>query len=87
MRYCAGIDGGQSSTVCAIGDERGVVVARAVGPPAEIDAVVADALKGASLPAKTEFVALVAGISGYDEGHAAAPQLRARNTAAPHRTA
>jgi N-acetylglucosamine kinase-like BadF-type ATPase len=94
MRYCAGIDGGQSSTVCAIGDERGVVVSRADGPPADlvgeprdserraavIDAVVADALKGASLPAKTEFAAVVAGISGYDEGHAAAPQLRAKGT-------
>jgi len=94
MRYCAGIDGGQSSTVCAIGDERGVVIARAGGPPADlvgeprdserraavIDAVLADALASAGLAPPTAFAAIVVGISGYDEGHAIAPLLRAEGS-------
>ena len=61
MRYCAGIDGGQSSTQCAIGDERGVVVARAVAPPSDLDGVLAAALVSADLPPGTAFDAIVAG--------------------------
>jgi N-acetylglucosamine kinase-like BadF-type ATPase len=87
VRYCAGIDGGQSTTVCAIGDERGVVVARASGPPADLvgesrdslrqaavlDDVLSAALAHANLPAETTFAAIVAGLSGYDEGESPVP--------------
>ncbi len=81
MKYCAGVDGGQSSTQCVIGDERGIL-ARASGPPADLvgekrdsprqaavlDAALAEALESAGLAPETPFAAIVAGISGYDEG-------------------
>jgi N-acetylglucosamine kinase-like BadF-type ATPase len=87
MRYCAGIDGGQSSTACAIGDEFGVILGRATGPPADlvgeardsprqaavIDKVLGAALKSAKLPKETKFAAIVAGLSGYDPGDSPAP--------------
>lgn len=87
MRYCAGVDGGQSGTVCAIGDERGIVVARASGPPADLvgeardsprqaavlDHVLSAALAHANLPAETRFAAIVAGLSGYDEAESPVP--------------
>jgi N-acetylglucosamine kinase-like BadF-type ATPase len=76
LKYCAGIDGGQSSTQCAIGDERGVVIARAGAPPADVDGALEAALAAANLPADTQFDAIVAGLSGYDEGLAAPLQLR-----------
>jgi N-acetylglucosamine kinase len=76
----AGIDGGQSSTVAAIGDELGRVLGRgAAGPADEIgvgpestrlyDALrgaLDDARRNAGLPGATRFDAIVAGISGYD---------------------
>jgi N-acetylglucosamine kinase-like BadF-type ATPase len=90
VRYCAGIDGGQSSTVCAIGDERGTVLARASGAPADLvgeprgsarqanvlDTVLADALGAAGLAPETTLAAIVAGLSGYDEGHSSRPELQ-----------
>jgi len=75
----AGIDGGQSSTVAAVGDELGRVLGR--GRAGAADEVgqgsdstrMHDALRGAldaalrdaGLPERTEFEAIVAGISGY----------------------
>jgi len=93
VRYCAGIDGGQSSTVCAIGDEQGTVLARASGAPADLvgetrgsarqanvlDRVLADALAAAGLAQSTAFAAIVAGLSGYDEGHSHRPALQTPN--------
>jgi N-acetylglucosamine kinase-like BadF-type ATPase len=76
----AGIDGGQSSTVAAIGDERGRVLGRgAAGPADEIGAgpestrlfdalrgALDDARRNAGLPDGARFDAIVAGVSGYD---------------------
>ncbi len=90
MKFCAGIDGGQSSTVCVLGDENGTVLARVVGPPADLvgearassrqnealDGVLSAALASAELPPTTALAAVVAGISGYDEGVAPEPALR-----------
>jgi N-acetylglucosamine kinase-like BadF-type ATPase len=87
----AGIDGGQSSTVAAIGDERGLI-ARGSGPPADLvgeprdsirqaaalDAALAAALEAARLDAATHFDVLVAGISGFDGELSARPALTAR---------
>jgi glucosamine kinase len=78
--YFAGIDGGQSSTVAVIGDERGRVLATGrAGAADEIGAGkdstrLRDALHGAlfhacanaHISAETHFAAIVAGISGYD---------------------
>lgn len=85
-----GIDGGQSSTVAVIGDERGRIVARgSAGPADEIGAGsgstrLRDALRGAlenaacraNLPANVRFDAIVAGVSGYDgRVYGAGPEL------------
>jgi N-acetylglucosamine kinase-like BadF-type ATPase len=81
MRLFAGIDGGQSSTQVAIGDESGTV-ARAAGPPADLvgeprdsprqlaalHAALDAGLDEAGLPRDTHFTAIVAGISGFDSG-------------------
>ena len=78
-RLFAGIDGGQSSTIAAIGDDGGRVLGRGrAGPADEVgqrgdstrmhdalcDALHA-ALHEAGLSERTEFEAIVAGISGY----------------------
>jgi len=82
MRYVAGIDGGQSSTTAVIVDEAGTVVGLgSAGPADHVDqapgstrcadacaAAVAAALARAGLPRQTQIEAVVAGISGYDEG-------------------
>ncbi len=79
MRYVAGIDGGQSSTVAVIGDEGGRILASGrAGPADEIGARpeslrLREALRGAlddararaGLPEETVFAAVVAGVSGY----------------------
>jgi glucosamine kinase len=79
-RLVAGLDGGQSSTIALIADERGRVVARgAAGPADEVGAgpnstrlrdalrsALDDARRHAQLPDETEFAAIVAGVSGYD---------------------
>ncbi len=89
--FVAGIDGGQSSTIAAIGDRNGRVVGRGrAGPSDEIGAgadssrlsdalhgALADACRSAGLPDGSEFAAIVAGVSGYN-GHVygQAPALR-----------
>jgi glucosamine kinase len=79
VKYVAGIDGGQSSTVAVVGDERGRILASGrAGPADEIGAELAssrlhDALRAAlddararaGLPVETIFAAVVAGVSGY----------------------
>jgi N-acetylglucosamine kinase-like BadF-type ATPase len=76
----AGIDGGQSSTVAVVGDERGRILGRGTaGPADEIGASkestrLCDALHGAleaacrdaGLARDSRFDAIVAGVSGYD---------------------
>jgi N-acetylglucosamine kinase-like BadF-type ATPase len=90
VSWYAGVDGGQTSTVAAIGDERGEI-ARAVGPPADlvgqpreparqaraIGEALAAACVAAGLPAGTRFAGLVAGITGFDAGESTAIALDA----------
>jgi glucosamine kinase len=87
----AGIDGGQSSTVAIVGDAR-VALGRGSGPPADLvgeargssrqadalDTALAAALVAARLDPRARFDAIVAGISGFDDGSAPAPDLTAR---------
>ncbi|MGP6159468.1 MAG: N-acetylglucosamine kinase [Vulcanimicrobiaceae bacterium] len=91
MIVCAGIDGGQSSTEACVGDEHGTILGKASGPPADLvdeprdsprqahvlDGVLAEALAAAGLPCDAPLAALVAGLSGYDEGVSPVPRLRA----------
>ena len=76
----AGIDGGQSSTVALIADERGQVLSRGTsGPADEVGAdsnsmrlrdalreALADACRRAGIPVGSDFAAIVAGVSGYE---------------------
>jgi len=87
MRYVAGIDGGQSATVAVVVDERGMVRGRGTSGPADhVDeppgatkcaaacaAALAAAVTAAGLPKTAQFEAVVAGISGYDDGFDGAP--------------
>ncbi len=88
--FFAGIDGGQSSTVAVIGDERGHILARGrAGPADEVgegagSTRLRDALRGAlddarrraGLPDSSEFAGIVAGVSGYDgRVYGAVPEL------------
>lgn len=80
MRYVAGIDGGQTSTVAVVGDERGRIVGRGTAGPADevnqgssstrMYVAVSDALRAAcenaGLLVDTHFEAIVAGVSGYE---------------------
>lgn len=80
MRYVAGIDGGQTSTVAVVGDERGRVIGRGTSGPADevgqgaqsprMHDALSEALRGArenaGLAGQTEFDAVVAGVSGYE---------------------
>ena len=80
MTLFAGIDGGQSSTVAVIGDERQRVLARGTSGPADevaqgpdstrlrdaLTGALQDALSNAGLPPDARFASVVAGISGYD---------------------
>jgi N-acetylglucosamine kinase-like BadF-type ATPase len=84
----AGVDGGQSSTVAVIGDATHII-GRGVGPPADlvgeerdstrqraaIESAVRHAFAAAEIPRDTRLFALVAGISGFDEGVSVAPDL------------
>lgn len=99
MKLFAGIDGGQSSTVALVADERGTVLGRGVAGPCDhigqspssvrfaraLEGAVADALRSASLPQDSAFATIVAGISGY-EGQivGAEPQLRAERVCYLH---
>jgi N-acetylglucosamine kinase-like BadF-type ATPase len=78
--YVAGIDGGQSSTVAIVGDERGTILGRGTaGAADEVGAspsstrlrdalrnALSAALADARLPHDTSFASIVAGISGYE---------------------
>jgi N-acetylglucosamine kinase-like BadF-type ATPase len=91
MTSYAGVDGGQSSTIAVIGDERGAVVGRGVGPPADlvgqardskrqaeaIDVAIESARRDAELAGDTVFASIACGISGYEEGDAT-PALATR---------
>ena len=80
MNFFAGIDGGQSSTVAVVGDERGRILGRGTAGPAdeigvnEASTRLRDALHGAleaacrdaGLAHDTRFDVIVAGVSGYD---------------------
>ncbi len=89
----AGIDGGQSSTVAAIGNAS-AALARGAGPPADLvgeardcvrnrralEAALDAALEAAGLARSTTFDAVVAGISGFDAGVSREPDLSERAT-------
>ncbi|GAC1304008.1 MAG: hypothetical protein NVSMB19_14490 [Vulcanimicrobiaceae bacterium] len=91
MTLFAGIDGGQSSTLAALGDA-GATLARGVGPPADLvgearesvrgdralGAALDAALDGAGLARSSTFDALVAGVSGFDAGISRCPDLSGR---------
>jgi len=96
----AGIDGGQSSTVAVVGDERGRILGRGTsGPSDEIDAgaqstrlrdalrsALDDALRSAGL-ANASCDAVVAGISGYNgRVYGRPPELPARRVVLMHDT-
>lgn len=101
MKLFAGIDGGQSSTVAVVGDERGRILGRGTaGPADEIGAGkestrLRDALHGAleaacadaGLAPESRFEAIVAGVSGYD-GHVygSMPALRGERAVLLHDT-
>jgi glucosamine kinase len=79
-RLVAGIDGGQTSTIALIADERGRVLARGTAGPADevgvdptsqrlaeaVCAALDRARAAAGLPEATRFAATVAGISGFE---------------------
>ena len=78
--YFAGIDGGQSSTVAIVGDERGKILGRATAGPADevgagagstrlrdaLGEALAGACRAAALPYEGAIAAVVAGVSGYE---------------------
>lgn len=80
MRYAAGIDGGQTSTVAVVGDENGHIVGRGTAGPADevgqgssstrmylaMSGALRAACESAGLAAHTHFEAIVAGVSGYE---------------------
>ncbi len=97
----AGIDGGQSSTVAVVGDERGRILGRGIGGPSdEIGAgpestrlrdslrlALNDALERAGLPSGTRCDAIVAGISGYNgRVYGRPPELPANRVVLLHDT-
>ncbi|MBV8424511.1 MAG: hypothetical protein JO349_04920 [Candidatus Eremiobacteraeota bacterium] len=92
MKLYAGIDGGQSSTVALIADERQTILGHGVsgpcdhiGQPADsprfahaLEDAIGAALQEAALPPDSTFEAVVAGISGYEGAiHGIAPKLNA----------
>ena len=101
MRFYAGIDGGQSSTAAVIADERGRILARGRGGPADevaqgadstrlrdaLSAALGDAMRKAQLPHDARFAAVVAGISGYEGTvYGRAPELPADSLTLMHDT-
>jgi len=98
-RYVAGIDGGQSSTAAAIGDEHGHILARGTAGPCDeigegpqstrlrdaLHGALADAVRNAGLPGDTQFEAIVAGISGYEGTiYGVPPELPSQRTLIVH---
>ena len=101
MRLYAGIDGGQSSTTAIVADERGRILARGRGGPADevaqgadstrlhdaLSGALGDAMRNADLPHDTRFAAIVAGISGYEGTvYGRAPELPTEKLALMHDT-
>lgn len=99
MKYAAGIDGGQSSTVAVVGDERGRILASGRAGPADeigvgpesmrlhgaLRAALDDARARAGLPEETIFAAVVAGVSGYrGRVYGRAPELPAERFVLTH---
>lgn len=99
MKLFAGIDGGQSSTIALVGDERGEVLGRGVAGPADevaqdegstrqrdaLQSALAGALRAAHLPTDARFERVVAGISGYEgRTFGAEPQFRAKEARLMH---
>lgn len=94
----AGIDGGQSATTAAIGDDVRVLAHGRSGPADEVGAAadstrlrdalegaLADALAAANLPLDTQFDAIVAGVSGYEGRiYGAPPRLPAKQFVVMH---
>jgi N-acetylglucosamine kinase-like BadF-type ATPase len=93
MSLFAGIDGGQSSTVAAIGDAS-ASIGYGSGPPADLvgeardadrqraalEAALDAACDAAHVARDVRFEALVAGISGFDAGISRTPDLAHRAT-------
>jgi glucosamine kinase len=87
----AGIDGGQSSTLAVIGNDRDVL-GRGSGPPADLvgeprasnrqaralEAALGAALAAAGLEPGARFTTVVAGISGFDAEISRVPDLASR---------
>ena len=99
MKLVAGIDGGQTSTVALLADERGMVIGRGiagpcddVGEPADsrrlaetLETALAEAALAGGIPKDAEIDALVAGVSGFEGAiHGVAPQLPARRVRYVH---
>ncbi|HEY2475477.1 MAG TPA: BadF/BadG/BcrA/BcrD ATPase family protein, partial [Candidatus Cybelea sp.] len=89
----AGIDGGQSTTVAAIADEAGRILARGRAGPADeigagpsstrlhdaLNAALGDACARAGLDPECGFAAIVAGVSGYESRvYGRKPEFRAQ---------
>jgi glucosamine kinase len=101
VRFYAGIDGGQTSTVALIADERHEILGRGVAGPCDhvgqsadsprfaraLEGAIAAALTEASLPSDSAFEAIVAGISGYEGAmHGIKPKLNAKRVVYMHDT-
>jgi N-acetylglucosamine kinase-like BadF-type ATPase len=99
VRYLAGVDGGQSSTVAVVLTETGALAGRGeAGPAAHVDVpagsrVAADAIEAAlraalaaaRLSPQTELEAVRIGLSGWDpDFDGAAPTVRAKHVAFGH---
>jgi N-acetylglucosamine kinase-like BadF-type ATPase len=99
VKLFAGIDGGQSSTVAVVADERGKVLGRGIGGPGDevgqgatstrlrdaIEGSLADALAQADMPADAPLTCVVAGISGYDgRVRGLAPRVNAKQLRIVH---
>ena len=101
MKLYAGIDGGQSSTVAVVADERKTILGRGVAGPCdhigqaadsprfarELETAIEGALRDAKLPADSRFEAILAGISGYEGAiRGIEPKLNARRVTYVHDT-
>jgi N-acetylglucosamine kinase-like BadF-type ATPase len=99
VKLYAGIDGGQSSTVAVVADERKTILGRGIAGPCDhigqaadsqrfaraLEDAIAGALSDAKLPGDSNFEAIVAGISGYEgEIHGLEPRLRAKRISYVH---
>lgn len=101
MRFFAGIDGGQSSTVAVIGDATGRILGRGKAGPADetgagasstrlrdaLNDALESARREARLEAAARFEAIVAGISGFDgRVYGRAPEFPSGRTRLLHDT-